>query len=299
MKALILVPALLSTLLAAQDKAVSAVSAVTLVDKLKLESPAIDQLIKTFEAKQALAKAEALIPANTPVFEKSTPQAGLASSQNFSTLMGIYSLAGKAAISAGEWEKGVGFLHKAKDISGENLTNTSAFLAPVIESWSKAVDSATKALTDGAPRRAELQAKAERNASEETELKNFQIYEDNTKKGPLVVKQLQASLDGLKADSLGFDAAIEGVEKSIKAEKEDMDGTRFKGDRVKYVSAVLNPTNLESRATKTDKVNFVNRLLVLDPASKKAQREMDILMGKAAPELMKATRSKGKRKKGN
>ena len=64
MKALILIPALVSSFLAAQDKAPS------LADRLKTESPAVDQLLKAFDAKQAMAKAEALIPATKPIFDE-------------------------------------------------------------------------------------------------------------------------------------------------------------------------------------------------------------------------------------
>ncbi|MDE3245413.1 MAG: hypothetical protein KGN80_04945, partial [Acidobacteriota bacterium] len=65
----------------------------------------------------------------------------------------------------------------------------------------------------------------------------------------------------------------------------------------KYVNAVMNPTNLASRATLADKVGFVNRLLFLDPANKKSLKQLDVLLGKAAPEPEKQAPSKGKKKK--
>lgn len=290
MKALYLTPVLLSTLVSAQEKAPS------LTDRFKVESPAINQLIASFETAQALAKAEALLPPVKPTFDKSSPQAGLASSQNFSTLMACYSLAGKAAVTGGDWTKALDYFHKAQDIAVENSTETTALLTPVIDNWSKAVDTAQKSLTDGAARRAELQAKATRTPSEETELKNFQIFEDNTKKGPMVIQNLKGNLDGLKSDSEGFTGVIEGVEKSLKAETEQLQGAPFKGDKVKYVAAVMNTSNLAARTTKGDKIAFLNRLLFLDPASKKTQHQLDIVMGKAAPEPEKAPSHKGKKK---
>lgn len=292
MKAIFLIPVLVSAV-SAQDQAP------TLSQRFKAESPAITQLLATFEAKQALAKAEALIPAAKPDFDKSTAQAGLASSQTYSTLMACYALAGKAALISGDWTKALDYFNKAKDLAAENYASTTTLLTPVIENWTKAVDAATKALSEGAARRAELQAKATRTESEETEFKNFQILEDNTKKGPVVIQNIKGNLEGLKTDSEGFAAVIEGVEKSLKAEKDQLDAVPFKGDKIKYVNAVMNPTNLAARATKADKIGFVNRLLFLDPNNKKSLKQLDVLLGKAVPEPVKKAPSKSKKKKGN
>ncbi len=292
MKSLILVPILFAPL-GAQEKTPS------LTDRFRAEQPAITQLLATFEAKQALAKAEALLPAVKPDFDKSTAQAGLASSQTYSTLMACYSLAGKAAVTAGDWAKALDYFHKAKDLAAENSATTNALLTPALENWNKAVDTATKALADGSARRAELQAKAARSESEELELKNFQVFEDNTKKGPMVIQSIKGNLDGLKADSEGFTGVIEGVDKSLKAEKDQLDAAPFKGDKAKYVAAVMNPTNLATRTTKADKIAFVNRLLFLDPTNRKCNRELDVLMGRAAPEPEKSKAPRKKKKKGN
>ncbi len=290
MKAIILIPALVSAL-AAQDPAPS------LTERFKAESPAINQLLASQEGKQALAKTEALIPATKPEFDKSSPAKGLASSTEFGTLMSIYTLAGKAAVASGDWEKAVSYFQKAKDSAVENYTGTLAALAPAIEMWKKAETTGKTYLEEGAARRKELQEKASRSESEEVELKNFQTHEDNVKKGPMAVKQLQGILDGLKDDSEHFDAPIAGIEKSIKAEKEQIDSPQFKGDKIKYVNAVLNPTHLATRPTLADKVGFVNRLLFLDPANKKSLRELDVLLGKAAPEPKKMAPHKSKSKK--
>lgn len=290
MKALILVPALVSAL-AAQDTAPS------LTQRFKAESPAINQLLTSQEGKQALAKAEALIPANKPEFDKSSPAKGLASSTEYGTLMSIYTLAGKAAVTSGDWEKAVTYFHKAKEIAVENHLGASAALAPAIDMWKKAESAGKTYLEEGAARRKELQEKTSRSESEEVELKNFQTHEDNVKKGPMAVKQLTGILDGLKEDSEHFDGPIAGIEKSIKAEKEQIDSPQFKGDKIKYVNAVMNPTNLATRATQADKVGFVNRLIFLDPANKKALKQLDVLLGKAAPEPEKKAPSKSKKKK--
>lgn len=294
MKAIFLIPALVSAYtVAAQDQVP------TLSQRFKAESPAINQLLTSFEGKQALAKAEALIPANKPEFDKSTPAKGIVSSQEFGALMNIYTVAGKAAVASGDWEKAVGYFHKAKEIAVDNSTGTAAALAPAIETWKKAESAGKIFLEEGAARRKELLELATRSESEEVELKNFKTHEDNVKKGPMAVAQLRGTLDGLKEDADHFDGPISGIEKSIQAEKEQIESPQFKGDKVKYVNAVMNSTNLESRASKADKIGFVNRLLFLDPNNKKSLKQLDVLLGKAAPGPVKKAPSKSKKKKGN
>ena len=293
MKAILLIPALVSAV-AAQDQAP------TLSQRFKAESPGISQLMASFESKQALAKAEALIPANKPEFDKSSPAKGIASSQDFGALMSIYTIAGKAAVSSGDWEKAIGYFHKAKEIAAENAAGTAVALEPAMEMWRKAESTGKTFLEEGSVRQKELQEKASRTEAEEVELKNFKTHEDNVKKGPMVVAQLKGVLDGLKEDAEHFDGPISGVEKSIKAEKEQIDSPQFKGDKIKYVNAVMNPTNLGAQNSKADKIGFVNRLLFLDPSNKKALKQLDVLLGKAdpEPETTAPSKSKSKKKKG-
>ncbi|MBL0211935.1 MAG: hypothetical protein IPQ13_13650 [Holophagaceae bacterium] len=292
MKAIFLIPALVSAA-AAQDPAP------TLAQRFKAESPAINQLMADFDSKQALAKAEALIPVNKPAFDKSSPAKGIASSSEFGALMSVYTLAGKAAVMVGDWNKAVGYFNTAKEIAKENSIGTTEALAPAMEMWKKAESTGKTYLEEGAARRKELQEKAARSESEEVELKNFKTHEDNVRKGPTAVVQLQGILDGLKEDAEHFDGPISGIEKSIKAEKDQIDSPQFKGDKIKYVNAVMNPTNLDTRTSKADKISFVNRLLFLDPANKKSMKQLDVLLGKAPAEPVKKAPAKSKKKKGN
>jgi len=293
MKAIILIPALVSTLVA-QDQAPP-----TLSQKAKAETPVINKLLADFDGKEALAKAEAMIPANKPEFDKSSPAKGIASSSEYAALISIYTLAGKAAVAYGDWDKSVGYLRRAKEIAQENAAGTTIALAPAIDMWKKAESAGKAYIEEGAARRKELQEKATRTESEEVELKNFKTHENNVKQGPVAVTQLQGILDGLKDDADHFDGPISGIEKSIKSEKDQIDSPQFKGDKIKYVNAVMNPSNLESRATKADKISFVSRLLFLDPNNKKAQKQMDVLLGKAPAEPEKKAPSKSKKQKGN
>jgi len=279
----------LPALLMAQDKAPE-----SLAQRFRAEAPALDKLLKERDGMAAMAKTDALIPADPLVFDKTSPVTGLASSADFSALMAVYSYAGKAALIAGNWEKALTCFQKAEEIAKTNAAETAAALAPTIEGWKAAVANGKKVMEEGAARKAELKAKAQRDERDEQELKNFEIHENNIRMGPIQVAKIQGSLDGLKTDSEGFAKAIDGVQKSLVEEKENL--TKFKNDKAKYVAAVYNPKNMALRQKEEDKLNFLVRLVFLDPKNQKIQAEMDRLMGKAPLVPLKATRSKKKAK---
>jgi hypothetical protein len=281
----------LPALLAAQDSA----PALTLTQKFKAQDGEIQKLMAALDAKGALAKCEALVPAVKPPFSKATPKAGLDSSQEYSSLMAFYGLTAKAAISAGEWEKGKGFLEKAQDIAKENSAETYGVITPILESWKKALEGSKKALEDGAARRKELEANDKRTADEQRELDNFKIHDNNLRNGPNVLASLQGNLDGLKSDAAGFEGPIASIEKKIKEEAELM--VRFKGDKAAYVKAVLaNKANLAGIEKTADKAAWLNRLLFLAPGQPQAQKQLDIVLGKAPAEPEKKKSPKAKKK---
>lgn len=279
----------LPALLMAQDKAPE-----TIAQRFKAEQPGLDKLLKERDGLAALAKAQALIPEPLPAYDKSSPAAGMASSSEYSALMALHSYAGKAALVAGDWEKALGYFKKAEDIAKTNAVDTVTALAPTIESWTAAIANAKKAMEEGAARKAELKAKTKRDEREDQELKNFEIHENNIRQGPLQIARIKGSLDGLKSDSEGFNKAIDGVQKSLAEEKENL--TKFKGDKAKYVSAVFNVNNMAIRQTVEDKLNFLVRLTFLDPRNTKVQKEMDRLMGKAPAVPEKTPKGKAKKK---
>ncbi len=286
--ALVALPAVLS----AQDTA-----AMSLTQRLKATEGEVNKLMAALDAKAAMAKCEAALPAAKPAFNKSNPKAGLDSSQEYSSLMALYGLAAKSAISAGDWEKGKSYLEKAQDIAKENAVETAGVVTPVMDTWKKAMEASRKALEEGAPRRQELEAKEKdkRTADEQRELDNFRIHDNNLKNGPNVIASLQSSLDGLKNDAAGFEAPISSLDKKIKEEAEMM--VKFKGDKAAYVKAVLaNKSNLSGIEKPADKASWLNRLLFLAPGSAQAQKQLDIVLGKAPAEPEKKKSAKGKKK---
>lgn len=285
--------AALPAVLLAQD----APAPVSLTQRLKASDAEIGRLMAAMDSKAALAKCEGLLPAAKPAFNKSNPKAGLDSSQEYSSLMALYGLAAKAAISSGDWDKGKTYLEKAQDVAKENSTETTGVISPVMDTWKKAMEASRKSLEEGAARRQELEGKEKdkRTPDEQRELDNFRIHDNNLKNGPSVISSLQGSLDGLKSDAAGFEAAISSLEKKIKEEAEVM--VKFKGDKAAYVKAVLaNKSNLAGIEKPADKASWLNRLLFLAPGNVQAQKQLDIVLGKAPAEPEKKKSSKPKKK---
>ncbi len=258
----------------------------SLSQRLKTDAPAIDALAKEFKFKDALAKAEQMIPAAKPDFVKGDPRKGLESSQEYSSLMAMYSLAGKMALMAGDWEKAKGLFGKAQEVAKENHSNFTEVATPLIQTWQKAMADSKKALEDNAARRKDAEAKAakDRTPQDQEVLKAVDVWEGNLKNGDKVIKSLKDHMDILGKDAEAFAKPIEGVDKDLKAEAETLASDKFKNDKGKYVTAVLNTPSNFALPSQADKVKLVSRLVFLDPSNVRAQKTLDAaIQGKDIP----------------
>ena len=239
-------------------------AALTFSQRLATEGPVVEQLLKSFQPEQALAKAEAMLPASQPVFIKTDGTAARGCSFQFSDLARTYHLAGKAAISAGAWEKGRDYFIKAKDTAQENFDQTSAALTPAMAAWDGPMAAAKAALETGAARFAQLSAKQPLTPEETAELGNFTTHKNNITNGTMIHKVFNQDISTTKTERDAFGPMIDGSNKAIAAEKAEMDkviaSKKFKGSREKYLAAVLNAENLASRSTQQEKLNFLYRL---------------------------------------
>ena len=270
---------------------------------LKAQQPEIVQMLKAFYPEQALARAEALLPATPPAFDKSDLNAGRNCSIQFSGLARTYHLAARCAGDAGNWEKGLSYLVKAQEVDTENLAQTTAVVTPAIENWKEPVANATKALADGAARLAELTAKTTPLTPEEdTELKNFQVHQKNIANGKLVCSTLGEDITATKKELDAFGPMIKVMEKNIAEEKQEIEtgsaAKEFKGSKEKYLAAALNKKNLESRQTKQEKLNFLYRLQFHCAGTPQADKVKDVIDHVRADEdPFPPAAKKGKKKK--
>ncbi len=258
----------------------------SLSQRLRTEAPAVEALGKEHKYKEALAKAEALIPATKPEYVKGDPRRGLESSQEYSSLMAAYSLSGKMALMGGDWAKAKDHFSKAQAVAKENHANFTEVITPLVQTWQKAIEDSTKSLEENAARRKEVEAKAEKDRTPQDQevLAAVAVWDGNLKNGGKVIKQLQEHTEGLRKDSEAFAKPIEGVEKDLKAEEEVLASDKFKGDKAKYVTAVLNTPANFALPTQTDKVKLLHRLVFLDPANVRAGKSLEAaILGQEVP----------------
>ena len=258
----------------------------SLSQRLRTEAPGVEALGKEYKYKEALVKAEALIPATKPEYVKGDPRKGLESSQEYSSLMAAYSLSGKMALMGGDWAKARDHFNKAQAVAKENHANFTEVITPLVQTWQKAMEDSSKSLEENAARRKEVEAKAEKDRTPQDQevLAAVAVWEGNVKNGGKVVKQLQEHTEGLRKDSDAFAKPIEGVEKDLKAEEEVLASDKFKGDKSKYVTAVLNTPANFALPTQADKVKLLHRLVFLDPANGRASKSLEAaIQGQEVP----------------
>lgn len=277
---------LMPAILAAQ--AVVPAQAPSFADQFKAQSPAIEALQKTDPA-AALAKAEAMIPAATPAFDKTDIQKVQKSMNDYDALTDLYSLAANAAQSCGQWEKAKDYLAKAKATAQANYDNAVAPLSANQDSWKKAQSDAQKNLDEEAA----LIKNEHPNADQIKRMEFLQIHEDTYKSyvanGSKQIKAIDDRLGAMKTAPTGYDTYIESADKRLKDEADNI--AKYKGDKKAYAAAALK--SFSTMKDKDSELAYLRRLQVLDPSSKAVARKIDVLMGKAVePEVKRVHKKK-------
>lgn len=81
---------------------------------------AINQMLRSLQYQEALAKAESLIPAEKPAFDGKDLNTIATSSANHRALVAIYKACANAAAANGNWEKAADYLQKGVEAAKEN-----------------------------------------------------------------------------------------------------------------------------------------------------------------------------------
>jgi len=304
----------LSTL-AVLPAALIAQAPVNISQQLRAEQPVIDGLVKSFKAKEALVKAEALIAIEKPAYNK-TDLNTVGQSQNaWRDLMIAHIVAGRTAFSAGEWEKAVAILEKGLVLAKENKEAFVAGAQPTLETWKAPEKEAKDFFAQQSGRIQELSAKADKTAAEIEELKQLEsakgVYENNLK----LLQKIQGFVDNTTKvcdeDIKLMTTTLEKGQGRIKDQSTEIEtfNTKLKENKKNkvqikgnsnWVDAVMNDQTNFTKLTGTDQVGLLNRLLVLDAGNAKAQKALEnILAGKDPFAVEKKAPAKGKAKKSN
>lgn len=271
----------------------------SLGQRLRTERPEIERLIRELQPREALARAEAMLPTAKAVFDKTSPQTMYMSYASFLSLSQAYHLAFKAANAAGQWEKALDFVKKAKETAVENHSSIQEPFKLIAKN-SKAMAARTReTLKENEAYIAELKAKKDPDSSDKQQLELVEKERKNIDEFEKRAVAFEGFIQTAKADSERYDPFLAFVEKQIKDEATQIEEYKAgKGEKSKWVEAIIaNPSTYAAYTDKKDLIGFLYRLNVLDPDNKKVLHQIDVVLGKAAPDPPKKG-GKAKPKKG-
>jgi len=269
--------------LVAQAPAQPAAPAPSLGEQVRATRPVVEKLISDLNYSEALQRAQALLPATRPAFDKTNNQTMVASCLRAIELGQAYRLGVESSDAAGQWEKALDYAKEAKAISVESYGIVKDPFEKMVTYYGAAGARAQQVLKDNAERIKELKGKASPDPSEKQELDLALGVEKEVGDDTKWAKFFQTYVDAAKAETTAYDGLIAVMEKKLQGEADQIaDYKAGKGEKTKWVEAVVSsPAYLEAQGDKAGKMRFLSRLAVLDPESKKVQHQIDLLTGKA------------------
>lgn len=130
---------------------------VDLTQRFNAELPGINQMLKTFQAQEAMKKVEGLIPAERPAFNGANLQTIGQSMDNAQGLLSFYRLWANAASEAGQWEKAIEIQEKRFRTAQAIKADLEKAQAPIAAQWDKAAKDSQDYVAKNQPRKQELE----------------------------------------------------------------------------------------------------------------------------------------------
>ncbi len=274
----------------------------TLPQRLKAERPEVDRLLEALQPAEALAKAEALLPATAPTWDHTDGNSQYRSWTLLPEFASAYYLASRAAVAAGQWEKALDHLKKAQAVLKENATQADAAFPKIANAYMQRAQLAQDALDARAGYTANIRARNHPNEEEKAHLAKVAEHEKDRAENEKWAKTFLSFAESAKKDATRFDAALKNLEDRLKAEETQIAEYKAgKGEKAKWVEAIVSTPDYltTSFPDKRARFEFLCRLAVLDPANLKVSDAKDIELGKTPPPRPKATpKPKAKPKKG-
>jgi len=269
---------------------------VDLGKQLALAANEIESLMASFNFRQALEKAEALLPTSIDAYRSQTTAEAFSSAITHYNYAQAYFIAFKAADAAGEWEKALEYISKCRSLAHTNKKETEKALSGPMKAWEELRDGGKKIIDANAPRIAELKAKQNPTNADLNELDDYLSAEKNYQIGEESAKTLLFAWDRGTKYAKSYDAYVDYIQQKIEDQEKEIAGyAPTKGDRARWAEAIAQaPSYLNTFTETKEKVAFIHRLMVLAPGSPKVKRALDIAHGKSvAPEpKSKATQKK-------
>lgn len=274
----------------------------SLSQRLKAERPEVDRLLEALQPAEALAKAEALLPATAPTWDNTDGNSQYRSWTLLPDYASAYYLASRAAVAAGQWEKALEHLKKAQAILKDNAAQAEAAFPKIANAYMQRAQMAQDALDARAGYTANIRARNNPNEEEKAHLAKVVEHEKVRAENEKWAKNFLGFAEMAKKDATRFDASVKTLEDRLKAEETQIAEYKAgKGEKSKWVDAIVSTPDYLSTSfpEKRARFEFLCRLAVLDPSNVKVSDAKDIELGKTPPPRPKATpKPKAKPKKG-
>lgn len=267
---------------APQAAATPAAQPPSLGDQVRAIRPEVEKLIAAYQFQDALQKAQALLPATPPAFDKTNNQTMLESCIRAMDLGQAYRLAVEAADAAGQWEQALSYAQQAKAVTGECYPAIKDPFSKMVAYYKADGAQAQKTLTENAKDIAALKAKKTLDPGEKQELGLALGVEKELANDTKWAKFFQTYIDATKAETTAYDNLISVMQSKLKSEADQIAAYKAgKGDKLKWVAAVMSdPAYLKAQGDTAGQLRWLNRLAVLDPDNKKVEHEIGVLTGK-------------------
>jgi hypothetical protein len=255
---------------------------VPLAQRLRTERPEIDRLLEAYQPKEALVKAEALLPAQTPAWDKTDGNTQYKSYLLLQDQAQAYFLAYRAAVASGEWEKAQDYVKKAQGCMVTNKTEAEALFPKIVDAYMGRVNQNRNALKADESYIKDLKAKPNPDAGDKQQLDLVAGLEKTIVEDEKWANFFRGFIEAAKKDAVRYDPWVKVMEDRLKIEADQIAEYKAgKGDKAKWVEAIVsNPSYLKNFAEQRDRVDFLFRLSVLDPTNKKVDHEIDVQLGK-------------------
>lgn len=255
----------------------------SLGDRVKAERPAVEQLLADLKHTEALKRAEALLPATRPTFDKKDNSTLVQSCAANLDMAEALRLAAEAADASGAWEKALEYARTAKSLANECYAGVKEPFTQTVAYYKQAGLRAQQVLDENDARIKELKGKSALDPGERQELDLALGVEKEVLDCAKWMKFFQTYLDVTKREDGAYDPLVKVMEEKLKSEADQIAEYKAgKGEKTKWVEAVIStPAYLERFAEKSGKAQWLNRLAFLDPENRKVQHQLDVLNGRA------------------
>lgn len=263
---------------------------VPLGQALRAAIPEVQQLLKEYKSREALARVEGILPATVPAWaDRTKPQEAYQSYMAYREYVQAFSLAAEAASFSGHWEKAMEYFTKARDLSKLNSEAVNEAFPPVVAYYKDMAARSKQTLEDNADFIKSLRSKANPDPGEKQQLDLIKGEEEAIQKNLKSADLFAGFLDTAKKEAAYYGSLYEQMAKQVESEKENLATYKFKDDKVKYVDGIMSAKGFIEKAApeKTDRVRYLYRLNVLDPKNQKVLRMLETETGLklgAAPE---------------